>query len=183
MTARTSMAIAALAAAAVSFAPFAAAAPEQPAPVPVPPPAPPAAPTGLFPAIGSVLAQSDGAPTGPLGLPDLAGLGPALVLGQNAVPAAPGEPGGPVSIPNLNAFNPDALVPLNLDPAAPGEGQPAPGIGPSPEDPGTGRIAFLRRLHEMYEAGLLRGALLGQAEPGEIPTAPPVPVATATPSP
>jgi hypothetical protein len=31
-----------------------------------------------------------------------------------------------------------------------------------PDDPGTGRIAFLRRLHEMYQNDALTGALLGQ---------------------
>jgi hypothetical protein len=43
----------------------------------------------------------------------------------------------------------------------------APGLGPMPDDPGTGRIAFLRRLHEMYQGGALTGALLGQVPPDE----------------
>lgn len=135
-------------------------APEEPAPPPPPP-------TGVLPAlagIGNVLAQSGSAPAGPLGLPDLSAYGPNLVLAQNPVPAAPGTP-GQVAAPDFSAFNPGYLLPLNTDPAAPGEGTLAPGIGPDADSAGTGRIAFLRRLHEMYQAGLLDGALLGQQPP------------------
>ena len=134
-------------------------------PVPAPPP-------GLIANIGSVLAQSGAAPTGPLGLPDLSAYAPALVLAQNQVPLPPGEPAAP-AVPSLSAFTPEYLVGQNTVPAAPGEGVPAAGIGPSAEDPGTGRVAFLRRLHEMYEAGLLDGALLGQRSPE--PAGPPLP--------
>ena len=35
-------------------------------------------------------------------------------------------------------------------------------MGPSAGDPSTGRLAFLRRLHTMYQAGDLKGSLLGQ---------------------
>ncbi len=137
---------------------------EQPAePVPAPPP-------GLIANIGGVLAQSGTAPTGPLGLPDLSAYAPALVLAQNPLPLAPGDAAVP-TLPSLSAFNPEYLIGQNASPAAPGEGVPAAGIGPSAEDPGTGRVAFLRRLHEMYEAGLLDGALLGQQSP-EPPSAP-----------
>ena len=65
-------------------------------------------------------------------------------------------------IPNLSAFNADYLLGQNLTPAAPGLGAPAPGIGPDRDNPSTGRIAFLRRLNEMYQAGGLTGAFLGQ---------------------
>lgn len=135
---------------------------------------PPPAQTGLIPplsAIGSILAQSGSEPAGPLGLPDLSAYAPGLLLAQNAAPAPPGQP-SPVVVPNLSAFDPAYLVPQNLAPALPGAGQAAPGIGPGTEDPGTGRVAFLRRIHEMYEAGLLRGALLGQAPAGTIPEPP-----------
>jgi hypothetical protein len=75
-------------------------------PVPPPPapgidPAPPApgidpappAPMGLIPpisTIGGLLGQTGIEPAGPLGLPDLATYGNALVLGQNLVPSIPG---------------------------------------------------------------------------------------------
>lgn len=111
--------------------------------------------------IGSVLAQSDAAPAGPLGLPDLSAYAPGLLLGQNAVPAAPGAQ-TPVAAPDLRAFNGDYLLPQNVAPAAPGQGATAAGIGPTPDDPGTGRLAFLRRIHAMYSDGDLAGALLGQ---------------------
>ena len=137
-------------------------------PVPAPPapgidPAPPA-PTGLIPpisTIGGLLGQTGIEPAGPLGLPDLATYGNALVLGQNLVPSVPGTADQAVT-PSLEVFTDEYLVPLNLVPAAPGEGSPAPGIGPNADIPGSGRIAMLRRLHEMYQAGNLTGALLGQ---------------------
>ena len=139
-------------------------------PLPTPPPAPP----GLIPppaAIGDVLAQAGQPPTGPLGLPDLSAYGVNLLLGQTPLPQAPAQ-GDPAAIPILNAFSPEYLMPQNVAPAAPGEGTPAPGIGPDPDDPGLGRIAFLQRLYEMYRAGDLRGALLGQAPPDQILPAP-----------
>ena len=126
-------------------------------------PAPPA-PTGLIPpisTIGGLLGQTGIEPAGPLGLPDLATYGNALVLGQNLVPSIPGTAEQAVT-PSLEVFTDEYLVPLNLVPAAPGEGSPAPGIGPNADIPGAGRIAMLRRLHEMYQAGNLTGALLGQ---------------------
>jgi len=137
-------------------------------PVPPPPapgidPAPPA-PMGLIPpisTIGGLLAQTGIEPDGPLGLPDLATYGNALVLGQNLVPSVPGTAEQAVT-PSLQVFTDEYLVPLNLVPAAPGEGSPAPGIGPNADIPGAGRIAMLRRLREMYQAGNLTGALLGQ---------------------
>jgi hypothetical protein len=96
-----------------------------------------------------------------LGLPDLSAIGPALLLGQNVVPAAPGAPTA-VTAPDLRAFNGDYLLPQNIAPAAPGQGVAADGVGPTPQDPGTGRLAFLRRLHGMYQDGGLAGAFLGQ---------------------
>lgn len=134
------------------------AAADEPEPTPTtvaPAPAPPTA------TIGTVLGQSGKPAAGPFGLPDMSTLGIALLLGQNAAPSAPGN--DPARVPALSAFNPAYLVPQNADPAAPGEGTAAPGIGPDADNPSTGRIAFLRRLHEMYAAGELRGALLGQA--------------------
>ena len=125
-------------------------------------PAPP--PTGYVPppsGIGSALAQTDSAAAGPLGLPDLAAYAPGLLLGQNAVPSAPGAPTA-VTAPDLRAFNGDYLLPQNVAPAAPGQGVTADGLGPTPQDPSTGRLAFLRRLHGMYQDGGLAGALLGQ---------------------
>ena len=131
-----------------------------------PPPQPPP-PTSVLAGIGSVLAQSGGTPAGPLGLPALPALGPTLLLAQYPVPTAPGAP-APAPEP-LIAFDPDLLLPQNLQPAAPGAGELAPGIGPDAEHPGTGRIAFLQRLHEMYAAGQLEGALLGQRPPEPAP--------------
>ena len=150
------------------------AAPTPPAPVvqpALPPGAQPAPPPGGQPAplpggIGNVLAQAGNAPTGPLGLPDLSAYSTAMLLGQNPVPSAPGAAGQPV-VPNLSAFNAQYLVPQNIAPAPPGEGDTATGLGPDGDNPGTGRIAFLRRLHEMYAAGDLKGALLGQVPPEE----------------
>lgn len=146
--------VTALAAAVVIAAP-AAAAPEAPPVDPAPPPT-----VG----IGNALAQNGSAQSGPFGLPDMSAYAPMLLLAQNDLPAEPGEQAAP-AIPNLSAFNPAYLVGQNTEPAAPGEGTPAPGIGPGPQDPNTGRIAFLRRVHEMYEAGALKGALLGQQPP------------------
>lgn len=136
------------------------------APADEPPPDPSTAPVpaGFIPpiaSIGNALAQNGSNPAGPLGLPDLSAYAPSLVLGQNPVPAAPGATEAAV-VPNLNAFNAAYLLPQNLTPAAPGQGALAPGIGPDPDSPSAGRIAFLRRLHEMYQEGALRGAFLGQ---------------------
>ena len=131
--------------------------PAEPSPAPV-------APTGFIPPVasfGNILGQSGSDPAGPLGLPDLSAYAPSLVLGQNPVPAAPGT-ADPAVIPNLSAFNADYLLAQNLTPAAPGTGAPAPGIGPDQDNPSTGRIAFLRRLNEMYQAGGLKGGFLGQ---------------------
>lgn len=155
------MAIVIAGSAALAFA-SPAAADDIPAPAPEPAPAPGQSiipPGGL--SLGTILAQTGSAPTGPLGLPDMSAYGANLLLGQNVTPAAPGSD-TPAGIYPLNAFRPEYLVPLNETPAAPGEGVPAPGIGPDADSPGTGRIAFLRRLHEMYQAGELTGALLGQ---------------------
>ena len=141
-------------------------APEVPA-APAPETAPAAAPAPpLVSSIGNPLGQRGDGPTGPLGLPDLSAYGANLLLGQNPAPAAPAGV-TPALLPRLSAFDPNYLVPQNLTPAAPGVGTPAPGIGPTPEDPGTGRIAFLKRLHEMYAEGELTGALLGQMSPEE----------------
>jgi len=143
------------------------AAPAVAAPVddqPTDPSPAPAAPTGFIPPVasfGNILGQSGSDPAGPLGIPDLSAYAPNLVLGQNPVPAAPGT-ADPAVIPNLSAFNAGYLLPQNLKPAAPGQGTLAPGIGPDKDSPGSGRIAFLRRLHEMYQEGELTGAFLGQ---------------------
>lgn len=125
----------------------------------------PAAPAAVAPpsGIGTALAQAGAPATGPLGLPDLSSYAPGLLLGQNAVPSAPGTPAA-VTAPNLNAFDSQYLLAQNTAPAAPGQGVADAGLGPTPEDPGTGRLAFLRRVHEMYQDGGLRGALLGQID-------------------
>ena len=134
-----------------------AAADDAPPPAPEPPPQSIIPPGGI--PFGSILAQT-GSPAGLLGMPDLSAYGANLLLGQNTAPSAPGE--GIAGIYPLNAFRSEYLVPQNVTPAAPGQGVPAPGIGPDADNPGTGRIAFLKRLHAMYAAGELDGALLGQ---------------------
>ncbi len=126
---------------------------------PDPAPAPPFIPqqTG----IGNPLAQSGAQPGGVMGLPDLSAYGSNLLLAQNPDPATPGAP----VVPNLSAFNPEYLLGQNVTPAAPGDGTAAPGLAPDTDIPGTGRIAFLRRIYEMYQAGDLKGSLLGQQSP------------------
>ncbi|KAA0103008.1 hypothetical protein [Mycolicibacterium sp. P1-5] len=124
-----------------------------------PPPPPAVVPPNAT--VGSVLAQNGAPPAGPLGLPDLSAYAPGLLLGQNPVPSPPGTP-HLAAAPDLHAFNNQYLLPQNVAPAAPGEGQPDIGIGPTADQPGTGRLAFLRRLHAMYSDGDLDGALLGQ---------------------
>jgi len=150
-----------LAVSALVWSPPAVADPAPPDPATVAPAPPPAGYVPPPSSIGSALAQSDSTAMGPLGLPDLAAYTPGLLLGQNAVPSAPGSPAA-VAAPVLRAFNGDYLLPQNIAPAAPGQGVAADGFGPTPDIPGTGRIAFLRRLHEMYQGGGLAGAFLGQ---------------------
>ena len=145
---------------------MAARAPAEPAPAPPPPGPGLPVPSELIPAIGGVLAQKGSQPVGPFGLPDVSGYASTLLLGQTALPAPPSV--SAAAVPDLSAFNPEYLLPLNTAPAAPGEGVPAAGIGPDEESTGTGRLAFLRRLYAMYQGGDLTGALLGQAEPGEL---------------
>lgn len=144
---------------------------------PAPPPPPPPSATEFIPqqaGIGNPLAQNGSQPGGLLGLPDLSAYGPTLLLGQSPGPAVPGV--APV-VPNLSAFNPEYLLAQNQAPAAPGEGAAAPGFGPGPDNPGTGRIAFLRRIYEMYDAGALTGALLGQQSPEQFAEQAPAPPA------
>jgi hypothetical protein len=112
------------------------------------------------------LVQSGSHPAGILGLPDLSGYGPNLLLAQHPDPAAPGD-SVPAVVPDLSALNPQYLLGQNVNPAAPGDGAPAPGLGPDPDIPGTGRIAFLHRLYEVYQFGALKGSLLGQQKPVE----------------
>lgn len=153
-------AVIALCAAALACAAPAAADPATP----VPPPPPPGF---VPPGIGDVLAQRGSDQGGLLGMPDLSAYGPNLLLGQNPVPAAPGAPAPASVMPNLSAFNPEYMLAQSEMPAAPGEGAAAPGLGPDADNPGTGRIAFLRRIYEMYGTGALKGALLGQQTPAE----------------
>lgn len=165
MTTARRAAIAAASAALVCAAP-AQAVPDQPAP----PPPPPTPKNEFIPppsGIGNVLAQRGDQPGGLLGLPDLSAYGPNLLLGQNPEPVAAGAPSGTPAIPNLSAFNPAYLLIQNQVPAAPGEGIAAPGLAPDRDIPGTGRIDFLRRVYEMYQAGALKGSLLGQQSPEE----------------
>jgi hypothetical protein len=138
----------------------------DPGPTPADPvPAPPAEFVPPQAGIGNPLAQSGSQP-GPLGLPDLSAYGPNLLLGQTTIPAEPGSPATAV-VPNLNPFTPEYLLGQNAAPATPGAGTPAPGLAPDEDIPGTGRIAFLRRIYEMYQAGGLTGSLLGQQSPEE----------------
>jgi hypothetical protein len=117
-----------------------------------------------------VLGQSGDLPAGPFGLPDLSAYGTNLLLGQTAQPALPGTPAA--TVPNLNAFNPEYLLSQNAVPAAPGEGTPVAGLAPNEDIDGTGRIAFLRRIYEMYQAGGLKGAFLGQLPPEQFTVQP-----------
>jgi hypothetical protein len=168
LPATTATIVMALVAAAPAMADPGPAPPTEPIPAPTAPAAP-TAPPEFIPqktGIGNPLAQSGSQSAGVLGLPDLSAYGPNLLLGQNTAPAAPGDPAAAV-VPNLNAFNPQYLLGQNAEPAAPGEGSAAPGLAPDQDSPGTGRIAFLRRLYEMYQAGGLRGSLLGQQSPEE----------------
>ena len=165
----------ALASAALVCSGPAQAAPDEATPQPPAPPVPAFIPQPS--GIGNVLGQSGTQPGGLLGLPDLSAYGSNLLLGQTANPAAPGSPATTV-MPSLSAFNPEYLLGQNTAPAAPGDGATAPGLGPNPDSPGTGRIAFLRRIHEMYDAGALKGALLGQQSPEQFadqPVWPPPP--------
>lgn len=147
-----------LAGAAALMLAWPAAADDAPPPAPEPPPQSIIPPGGI--PFGSILAQTGSTSSGLFGMPDLSAYGANLLLGQNTAPSAPGE--GIAGIYPLNAFRSEYLVPQNVTPAAPGQGVPAPGIGPDADNPGTGRIAFLKRLHAMYAAGELDGALLGQ---------------------
>ncbi|WP_313673422.1 hypothetical protein [Mycolicibacterium sp.] len=195
---------------AVALSPMAPAAadPGPPPPV-VPVPAPPAVPApqpGVLPAeapgpvvpaapgefvpqqatISNPLGQV-GADGGPLGLPPVS-IADVLLGQRPAVPGpavpGPGVPPAPAAvIPSLSAYNPDYLLNLNVDPAPPGQGALAPGIGPNEDIGGMGRIALLRRIYGMYDAGLLRGALLGQNPPGELPLPTPEPTPVPTPAP
>ena len=146
-------------------------APPVPAPIAPAPPVPAPAPTELIPAIGNVLAQTGDQPTGPLGLPDLSAYGTNLLLGQTAQPALPGAPAA--TVPDLNAFNLEYLLSQNAAPAAPGEGTPAAGLAPNDDIGGTGRVAFLRRIYEMYQAGGLKGSFLGQQPADQFTVEPP----------
>jgi hypothetical protein len=162
-------------AAGLALGAFACAAPSMADPAPPPPPpapvAPAPAPTELIPAIGNVLAQTGDQPTGPLGLPDLSAYGTNLLLGQTAQPALPGAPAA--TVPDLNAFNLEYLLSQNAAPAAPGEGTPAAGLAPNDDIGGTGRVAFLRRIYEMYQSGGLKGSFLGQQPADQFTVEPP----------
>lgn len=118
-------------------------------------------PTDLGSALGNALAQSGSEKVGLFGLPDISAHGGDLLLAQNAAPAAPGA-GQLAGIYPMDAFQSNYLLPQYETPSVPGQGTLAPGIGPDEDSPGTGRIAFLKRLHEMYAAGELKGSLLGQ---------------------
>jgi hypothetical protein len=141
--------------------------PADPAPpVADPVPAPPPAFVPQQAGIGNPLAQAGSQSSGVLGLPDLSAYGLNMLLGQSTAPASPGGPAATV-VPNLSPFDPQYLLGQNTTPAAPGEGTAAPGLGPDEDIPGTGRIAFLRRIYGMYQDGGLKGSLLGQQSPEE----------------
>ena len=115
----------------------------------------PLSPNGL-----GVLGQT-GAPAvpGALGAPNVVGLSPTTVLGQNPIPSAPG--GEPGIVPNLNVFNNAYGIQQNLEPAAPGQGEQF-DVAPGQENADTSRREWLGRYIDMYRAGMLKGGLLGQ---------------------
>jgi|KBSSwiStaDraftv2_1062776.scaffolds.fasta_scaffold12233_2 hypothetical protein len=144
---------------AIGTASLAAADPPPPPEVPIDaPPAP--EPMSYRDALrAGPLAQSNDTSPGIAGLPDLSALGDQLLLGQTSVPALPGA--GPAGIPIPNALNNSYLLPQNVKPAAPGDGQIF-GVEPGQENADIKRRDYLHRLYEMYQAGGLEGALLGQ---------------------
>lgn len=163
-------------AAAVAWSATAGAEPPPVEPVPPPPPGPvvpmlgsPLGPNGL-----DVLAQSNapGVP-GALGAPQMTGLDPSSVLGQNLLPSAPGP--APVVVPNLNVFNNAYGLPQNVVPAAPGEGQQF-DVASGQENSDVskrewfGRFIDMQRDHRLYGGlGQLPQEQLGQPLPGTAP--------------
>lgn len=97
------------------------------------------------------------------------------LLGQHAVPSAPGGPAG--LPPNLAGVTGGNLLPQYPEPSAPGQGEIF-GVVPGTEHEvlSTGELAKL--LLDLYGAGYLRGALLGQlpheqfGAPGTVPPNP-----------
>lgn len=143
----------------------------DPPPAPLPAEAPPPTQQTIVPpdfltSLGNVLGQRGSEKAGVLGLPDISSHGGDFLLAQNQAPAAPGA-GALAGTYPFNAWESSYLLPQTETPALPGQGTLAPGIGPTADSPGNGRIAFLRRLHAMYAAGELKGAGLGQMSPEE----------------
>lgn len=153
------------------------AAADDTAPPPAPLPAEAAPPTqqtivppDFMTSLGNVLGQRGSEKAGVLGLPDISSHGGDFLLAQNQAPAAPGA-GALAGTYPFNAWESSYLLPQTETPSLPGQGTLAPGIGPTADNPGNGRIAFLRRLHQMYAAGELKGAGLGQMSPEEFEAA------------
>ena len=140
-----------------------------PLPLPVVPgePAPPPPPGPTVPLIGSPLANGLGvlaqtgqeSVPGALGAPNVVGLSPTTVLGQNPVPSAPG--GDPGIVPNLNPFNNAYGLAQNEVPAAPGQGQQF-DVAPGQENADVSRREWFGRYIDLYRDGRLKGGLLGQ---------------------
>lgn len=85
--------------------------------------------------------------------------GGGYLLEQHAVPSAPGGLSGVP--PDLSGVTNGNLLPQNIEPSAPGQGQIF-GVAPGTEKDvlSTGELA--KQLWDLYRAGYLRGALLGQ---------------------
>ena len=129
-------------------------------PAPPPPPGPTVPGMGVLPNGLGVLAQNGqpGVP-GALGAPNLTGLDPTSVLGQNLLPAGPGA--GPGIVPGLNPFNNAYGLTQNDVPAAPGQGQQF-DVAPGQENADVSRREWLGRYVDLYRDGRLKGGLLAQ---------------------
>jgi hypothetical protein len=103
---------------------------------------------------------------------------PTVLLGQRPDAANPDAP--PLGPLNLNPLNNANLLPQNLIPSAPGEGTMV-GVPRGQESENTTFRGLLSRLSDMFHAGDLAGAGLGQRPPSEL-TGPP-PADTAQPVP
>jgi len=139
--------------------------PAVPLPLPIDPavPLPPPAQAPPPPPLRQPLAQNGQPGGGPAGMPNMGALVPDLLLSQNATPAAPGD--APAAPPPLDAMNNNYLLPQNAAPAAPGQGEVS-GLAPGAENSDASGIEYLKRLHEAYQQGGLRGIMLGQMPNG-----------------
>jgi hypothetical protein len=109
----------------------------------------------------NVLAQNgqDSAGPGSLGAPPISGLDQSTVLAQNPLPTAPGP--NPGVVPDLNPFNNAYGIGQCDVPSAPGKCDQF-GVAPGDENADITRRRWFGRYIDMYRAGMLKGALLGQ---------------------